>query len=217
MKKTFLALMCIASIAVMTACGGNANKGNEAPADEQKNENATAENASAINEAEIDGMTANIMEQLDDFSTEGYQISPELQSEMKQYYGIDGIGKLKGSKTRTAMAFTGEGEYEKVTDSFLFHFEKENGDVSHNEFLAYAKVIYNKCKTAADDGTITDGKESVDFNKTWEVIDKESDRMRVRFYYTNQGTRRKVTIKENNCYNGDNKTRCEVEVEMERV
>lgn len=153
------------------------------------------------------GMTAyaQFMELLvleeDESTLEGYSLDENLPAEVLTAYGIEDFGRVKGFDVQRAMSFSGEGEFEDVTDGFQFEFVPKNGGTyGHDIYLGYAKIIYDRCKKAADDGKIYngfwDGAKERTFEESVKTIDKKQDRMNCNLYYYHKGVKRQVEITE---------------------
>lgn len=211
MKKIFLALMCFASVTVFASCGNSSN--NSQTTDEQP---AQEQAARAID-------TKDVIEPLflseEEYTTQGYDINPNILDEMKNIYGIDGFGRLKGSDIQTAHSFTGQGEFSSVTDGFMFEFVlKDGATYRHDVFCSYAKHLYDLCKKAADDGKIYEGfwngAKEVSFEQSISVVNKkQNNRSMASFYFINQGVPRKVEVIERSMKDDGF---CEMQVRFER-
>ena len=150
--------------------------------------------------------SAQFMEPLilvdDEITLDGYMLEKQLPSEVQQAYGIVDFGRVKGFAIQRATTFSGEGEFEDVTDGFQFEFvPKNNGTFGHDIFLGYAKMVYDKCKAAADGGKIYngfyDGAKEITFDQSVKVVDKkQNERKKCALYYYYKGRKRIVELME---------------------
>ena len=156
-------------------------------------------------------MFAQFMEPLvleeDESTLEGYTLDEDLPNKVLQAYGIEDFGRVKGFDVRRAMSFSGEGEFEDVADAFQFEFvPKNDGTFGHDIYLGYAKIIFDRCLKAADDGKIVngfwDGAKQVSFEDAVKVIDKKQDRKTCAIYYLYKGRKSQVDITERQARDG---------------
>lgn len=140
MKKIYLALVCIVSLVIMTACGNSGNKSNNA-ADGKAEVKKEAKAASG----KMIPITA------DDFGQKGEK---DIVAKAETLLGFK-PGKPEGSKVFDAMTFDGNGERENVFSSYMIWFEFDGGrEVTEDEFNAYSQAIWDACKGIAENGEL---------------------------------------------------------------
>ena len=137
----------------------------------------------------------------DESTLEGYTLEENLPAEVLTAYGIEDFGRAKGFDVQRALSFSGEGEWADLADAFQFEFVPKNGGTyGHDIYMGYAKIIYDRCKAAADDGKIYDGfwdgAKELTFEQSVKVINKKQDRKTCSLYYYHKGIKRQVDITE---------------------
>ena len=140
MKKVFLALMCTASMALIAACGGNANN-NEGNTDET----ATTEQG----EKSFDQM--NGIEKCADALQRVYNLTlADIQPDFEFTEQTEGFDKFDGDQGSRAVAV-----YQK----------KDGTAITADEFKAWAGKIYEITKKMSQDGKNVEGPAYVKSNK----------------------------------------------------
>lgn len=140
MKKVFLALMCTASMALIAACGGNANN-NEGNTDE------TATNEQG--EKSFDQM--NGIEKCADALQRVYNLTlADIQPDFEFTEQTEGFDKFDGDQGSRAVAV-----YQK----------KDGTAITADEFKAWAGKIYEITKKMSQDGKNVEGPAYVKSNK----------------------------------------------------
>lgn len=140
MKKVFLALMCTASMALIAACGGNANN-NEGNTDE------TAANEQG--EKSFDQM--NGIEKCADALQRVYNLTlADIQPDFEFTEQTEGFDKFDGDQGSRAVAV-----YQK----------KDGTAITADEFKAWAGKIYEITKKMSQDGKNVEGPAYVKSNK----------------------------------------------------
>ena len=140
MKKVFLAMVCMASFVLMTACGGgNAKKdGSEGTAEVKKETKA-----SKSVKSEWEAIDPN---------DEAFKHKPYLDK-VKEIGGFE-IGKPKTSTIMEAFWFYGENELENTPTSYIIRFICSESSIKHSYFNAYTQAVWDACKEVADEGRI---------------------------------------------------------------
>ena len=148
MKKVFVALMCMASLVIMTACGGgNAKK------------DASGETAEVKKEAKASKSVKGEWDAIDP-NDEAFRNKPYLDI-AKEIGGFE-VGKPKNSIINEAIRFSGEGELKNTAVSYLIRFGCGEEQIKPSYFDAYAQAVWDACKKVADGGrifTLNAGKE----------------------------------------------------------
>ena len=140
MKKVFLALMCTASMALIAACGGNANN-NEGNTDE------TATNEQG--EKSFDQM--NGIEKCADALQRVYNLTlADIQPDFEFTEQTEGFDKFDGDQGSRAVAV-----YQK----------KDGTAITADEFKAWAGKIYEITKKMSQDGKNVEGPAYAKSNK----------------------------------------------------
>ena len=139
MKKVFLALMCTASMALIAACGGNANN----------NEGNTDETATEQGEKSFDQM--NGIEKCADALQRVYNLTlADIQPDFEFTEQTEGFDKFDGDQGSRAVAV-----YQK----------KDGTAITADEFKAWAGKIYEITKKMSQDGKNVEGPAYVKSNK----------------------------------------------------
>ena len=190
MRKICLALMCLASATMFAACSSNGNAGNGS---EQQADKASAK---VIDTKDI--MEPIFLEQWE-YTTEGYQVLPEIVKDVEAATGIVDFGRVKGFDIQNALSFTGEGDRSDITDGFMFEFVPKDGKkFGHNVFEAYAKALWDKCIKVADEGQLKNScwadAKVITFEESIKVVDKKQDRKKASWYYAFKGEQRYIEI-----------------------
>lgn len=140
MKKVFLALMCTASMALIAACGGNANNN-------EGNTNETAANEQG--EKSFDQM--NGIEKCADALQRVYNLTlADIQPDFEFTEQTEGFDKFDGDQGSRAVAV-----YQK----------KDGTAITADEFKAWAGKIYEITKKMSQDGKNVEGPAYVKSNK----------------------------------------------------
>lgn len=140
MKKVFLALMCTACMALIAACGGNANN-NEGNTDETA---ATEQGAKSF-----DQMTG--IEKCADALQRVYNLTlADIQPDFEFTEQTEGFDKFDGDQGSRAVAV-----YQK----------KDGTAITADEFKAWAGKIYEITKKMSQDGKNVEGPAYVKSNK----------------------------------------------------
>ena len=140
MKKVFLAMVCMASFVMMTACGGGGAK--------KESSEGTAE---VKKEAKASKSVKGEWEAIDP-NDEAFRNKPYLDK-AKEIGGFE-IGKPKSSIINEAIQFSGEGELKDTAISYLIRFGCGEEQIKSSYFDAYAQAIWDACKKVADGGRI---------------------------------------------------------------
>ena len=139
MKKVFLALMCTACMALIAACGGNANN----------NEGNTDETANEQGEKSFDQM--NGIEKCADALQRVYNLTlADIQPDFEFTEQTEGFDKFDGDQGSRAVAV-----YQK----------KDGTAITADEFKAWAGKIYEITKKMSQDGKNVEGPAYVKSNK----------------------------------------------------
>ena len=139
MKKVFLALMCTACMALIAACGGNANN----------NEGNTDETATEQGEKSFDQM--NGIEKCADALQRVYNLTlADIQPDFEFTEQTEGFDKFDGDQGSRAVAV-----YQK----------KDGTAITADEFKAWAGKIYEITKKMSQDGKNVEGPAYVKSNK----------------------------------------------------
>ena len=139
MKKVFLALMCTASMALIAACGGNANN----------NEGNTDETATEQGEKSFDQM--NGIEKCADALQRVYNLTlADIQPDFEFTEQTEGFDKFDGDQGSRAVAV-----YQK----------KDGTAITADEFKAWAGKIYEITKKMSQDGKNVEGPAYAKSNK----------------------------------------------------
>jgi len=139
MKKVFLALMCTACMALIAACGGNANN----------NEGKTDETATEQGEKSFDQM--NGIEKCADALQRVYNLTlADIQPDFEFTEQTEGFDKFDGDQGSRAVAV-----YQK----------KDGTAITADEFKAWAGKIYEITKKMSQDGKNVEGPAYVKSNK----------------------------------------------------
>ena len=140
MKKVFLALMCIASLVIMTACGGgNAKK------------DASGETAEVKKEAKASKSVKSEWDAIDPNEDAIKKNKESYLDKTKEIGGFE-IGKPKSSTIKEAYWFYGENELENTPTSYIMRFVCGEGQIKHSDFNAYTQALWDACKKVADEG-----------------------------------------------------------------
>ena len=140
MKKVFLALMCTASMALIAACGGNANN-NEGNTDEAA---ATEQGAKSFDQM-------NGIEKCADALQRVYNLTlADIQPDFEFTEQTEGFDKFDGDQGSRAVAV-----YQK----------KDGTAITADEFKAWAGKIYEITKKMSQDGKNVEGPAYVKSNK----------------------------------------------------
>jgi len=140
MKKVFLALMCTACMALIAACGGNANNN-------EGNTNETAANEQG--EKSFDQM--NGIEKCADALQRVYNLTlADIQPDFEFTEQTEGFDKFDGDQGSRAVAV-----YQK----------KDGTAITADEFKAWAGKIYEITKKMSQDGKNVEGPAYVKSNK----------------------------------------------------
>ena len=140
MKKVFISMVCLASLVIMTACGGgNAKKDSSEGTAEVKKETKASKSVKSEWEA-IDP------------NDEAFKHNPYLDK-VKEIGGFE-IGKPKTSTIMEAFWFYGENELENTPTSYIIRFICSESSIKHSYFNAYTQAVWDACKEVADEGRI---------------------------------------------------------------
>ena len=64
------------------------------------------------------------------------------------------LGKPKGSEIESAISFTGEGEFENTTGSYMIYFKCGDAQITPKFFDVYAQAVWDASKAAAAENKI---------------------------------------------------------------
>lgn len=136
MKKIYLALMCMAGFALMTACGGKSDKKDGATADGDATEQDSEQKAEAKTTADSDSPIAKFETALKDcYCLTFDQVKPDFAISETDKQGHS----LFYGDTRDA-------------DAKANLMKADGTDVTQEEFNAYATKMYNLTKSISQDG-----------------------------------------------------------------
>ena len=140
MKKVFLAMVCMASLVMMTACGGGGAK-----------KEASEGTAEVKKEAKA---SKSVKGEWEAISPEEDAIKKYEESYLGKTKEIGGfeIGKPKSSTIKEAYWFYGENELENTPTSYIMRFVCGEGQIKHSDFNAYTQALWDACKKVADEG-----------------------------------------------------------------
>ena len=134
-----------------------------------------------------------------------YVLDDNYLEKVENVMGIKDLGAVQGLRADQVHSYSGEGEFEDVTDGFRIQFSSDRKGFQHETFLAYAKALWDKCVEAADDhvlyaseGDFKDQKATLD--QCAKVILKREPRLRYKWYYKHNNVLREVELSELKCY-----------------
>ena len=138
MKKIYLALMCMASLAIFTACGGgNASKNNtEAPADGEAAQEQVAEQGKAFEDMNGVEKCAEILKQNFNLTLADIQPDIEFTEQMEGYDHFDG---------------------DKIPSATAVYQKKDGTAFTEDEYKAWVGKIYEQTKKLSQDGKNVEG------------------------------------------------------------
>lgn len=144
MKRVFLSMVCVASLAIIAACGGgnnNVKKESSEGTAEVKNEVTASKSVKGEWEA---------------ISPEEDAIKNYKESYLDKTKEIGGfeIGKPKTSTIMEAFWFYGENELENTPTRYIMRFVCGEDQMKHSYFNAYTQAVWDACKKVADEGRI---------------------------------------------------------------
>ena len=142
MKKVFLSMVCMASLVIMTACGGgNAKK------------DASGETAEVKKEAKASKSVKSEWDAIDPNEDAIKKNKESYIDKTKEIGGFE-IGKPKSSIIKEAYWFYGENELENTPASYIMRFVCGEGQIKHSDFNSYTQAVWDACKKVADNGRI---------------------------------------------------------------
>lgn len=142
MKRVFLAMICLAGLVMVTACGGGGAK---------------KENSEGTVEVKRDTKASkSVKGEWEAISSEEDAIKNYEESYLGKTKEIGGfeIGKPKSSTIKEAYWFYGENELENTSTSYIMRFVCGEGQIKHSDFNAYTQAVWDACKKIADEGRI---------------------------------------------------------------
>ena len=134
-----------------------------------------------------------------------YVLDEGYLEKVESVMGIKDLGAVQGLRADQVHSYSGEGEFEDVTDGFRIQFSSDRKGFDHETFLAYAKALWDKSVEAADDhvlyaseGDFKDQPATLD--QCAKVILKREPRLRYKWYYKHNNVLREVELSELKCY-----------------
>ena len=136
MKRTYLALMCMAGFTLMTACGGKSDKKDGVAADSEATEQGSEQKAEAEATADSDSPMAKFETALKDcYGLTFDQVKPDFA--------------ISETNKQGASLFYGE---TRDADAKANLLKADGTDPTQEEFNAYATKMYNLTKSISQDG-----------------------------------------------------------------
>jgi len=131
MKRIYLTLMCVAGLALATACGGGEKKGAEATGDKMNTEEAVEEAKKASEEMSGIEKCAQTIEKA--YGLKLSQLEPDFEfAEVTEGYD----------------SFGGNG----ANSANIVYKKKDGSDISKEEYEKYAEKIFALTKTLSNEG-----------------------------------------------------------------
>lgn len=202
----------MASLALLTACGG----GNA------KKESAGDGTAETKTEAKASKSVKGEMETIDPKDTE-IRKSQDFLANSKAVSGFE-IGKPKGSTVQSAMTFAGFGIFAEEIGSYMIRFICGENQLAPKTLDAYAQAVWDNCKAVATDGKMYTDREAKNSCSSLEdaklkLKDAAAGEVgyRYRWYYYIDGVVREMKIEPESSRNAENvRTERGIGVQAER-